>query len=162
MHTTRRWLVGGIFLAALCAALMDDGAAQDFPEFIEIDALSEYYGPAFFDHLMHLDVASCARCHHHGTGVPVEDANCARCHSNAETVPIVGCGQCHARDPFTASDIREKEKDLHLYHRDKPGLKGAYHLSCLGCHEEMGAPTGCTDCHARTEAGEAFFRGERR
>ncbi len=159
MHTKRKWLVGAIVLAALWSAPLEEGAAQDFPEFIELDSLSDLYGPVPFDHLMHLDFGSCADCHHHGTGVPVQDANCARCHSNAETVPIISCKECHARDPFSATDIREKEADLHLYHRDKPGLKGAYHLSCLGCHEEMGAPTGCNDCHVRTKAGEAFFRG---
>jgi hypothetical protein len=28
---------------------------------------------------------------------------------------------------------------------------------CLACHEENGAPTGCTDCHAMTDAGEKFY-----
>jgi hypothetical protein len=160
MYTKRKWLVGGIVLGAFCMAPLGDGAAQDFPEFIMLDSLTQLYEPVPFDHLMHLDVGSCADCHHHGTGVPVQDPNCARCHANAEAVPIVSCKSCHSPDPFSAADIREKDENLNLYHRDKPGLKGAYHLSCLGCHEEMGAPTGCNDCHVRTAEGEAFFRGE--
>jgi hypothetical protein len=27
----------------------------------------------------------------------------------------------------------------------------------MGCHKEMGGPVGCEDCHARTDAGDAFF-----
>ena len=32
---------------------------------------------------------------------------------------------------------------------NKPGLMGAYHLQCMGCHKEMGMekPVSCTDCH---------------
>jgi hypothetical protein len=30
----------------------------------------------------------------------------------------------------------------------------------MGCHEEMDGPTGCQDCHARTEAGDEFYHAD--
>ena len=58
--------------------------------------------------------------------------------------------------PFSAASLREK--DPNTYHTGKPGLKAAYHLNCLGCHEKNGGPTGCTDCHTRTVEGDKFYR----
>ena len=64
---------------------------------------------------------------------------CQGCHHNS---PISKkppyCGSCHGK-PFDA------ENPL------KPGIKGAYHLQCMGCHTEMGIekPAGCTECHKK-------------
>ena len=62
---------------------------------------------------------------------------CQGCHHNS---PIAKkppqCGSCHGK-PFD-------EKKPHT-----PGLLGAYHIQCMGCHAEMGIekPVGCTECH---------------
>jgi hypothetical protein len=69
----------------------------------------------------------------------------------------VSCQSCHEADPFTAAQLERKADDRYQYHIDKPGLKAAYHLSCLGCHEESGGPTGCEDCHGKSAAGDAFY-----
>ena len=68
---------------------------------------------------------------------------CAVCHHyTQEDAKHPACKACHAID--AGGDIR------------KPGLKGAYHRQCIGCHESMKiGKTGCTDCHkaGSTEAG---------
>jgi hypothetical protein len=137
--------------------------AQELPDPAKAKTVEMFRVPAYcegvvFDHSMHVDLGeSCAVCHHHGTGAPVQDENCARCHSNAEKTTVVTCKECHPVDPFSAEYLRERELDVNLYHRDKPGLKAAYHQNCMGCHEQMGGPTGCQDCHTRNEAGDALF-----
>jgi len=159
MYTTWKKYLGGIMLVAFCLVPAAQGWTQDPPRTIELDSLSHLYEGVTFDHVLHVDLGeSCAVCHHHGTGAPVQDENCARCHSNAEKAKVVTCKECHPVDPFSAEYLRERELDAKLYHRDKPGLKAAYHQNCMGCHEEMGGPTGCQDCHGRTEAGDAMFR----
>jgi hypothetical protein len=161
MYTTFKWLVGGIAAAALFVMPVTRGLAETVPDTVQLDSLSNLYGPVTFDHSAHIDIAgSCAVCHHHGTGAPVEDENCARCHSNSQKTRVLTCQECHPVDPFSAEYLREREMDKTLYHRDKPGLKAAYHLNCLGCHQEMDGPTGCQDCHVRTEAGDAFFHAD--
>ena len=62
---------------------------------------------------------------------------CQGCHHNS---PIgkkpPQCASCHGQ-PFD-------ERKL-----NSPGLLGAYHIQCMGCHAEMGIekPVGCTECH---------------
>jgi hypothetical protein len=134
-------------------------AAQPLPDTVVLDALADQYEAVRFDHAGHIDMTeSCAECHHHGTGAPVINENCARCHSDSKQVEVVGCASCHPLDPFSAEYLNQKDRDLNLYHRDKPGLKAAYHQNCLGCHDEVGGPVGCQDCHRRTLAGDAFFK----
>ena len=68
----------------------------------------------------------CQGCHHHGPAVPKPPA----------------CASCHGR-PFA-------ENRLYM-----PGLMGAYHGQCLGCHAEMGLTkpdaTNCNACHPAKE-----------
>jgi hypothetical protein len=159
MYTTWKKYLGGIALAAFFLIPAAQGWSQDPPRFVELDSLSHLYEGVTFDHELHEGLGeSCAVCHHHGTGAPVQDANCARCHSNAQKAKVVTCKECHSLDSFSAESLRIKESNPLLYHRDTPDLKAAYHQNCLGCHMEMGAPTGCQDCHVRTDAGDAMFR----
>ncbi|MFP7753625.1 cytochrome c3 family protein [Thermodesulfobacteriota bacterium B35] len=130
--------------------------ATDAPESIEIDSMSELYGPVSFDHLMHTEIAQCAQCHHHTTGTGPASPFCGRCHDGAEEAESVACTDCHPVRRFYADYLMTLE-DPELYHIDKPGLKGAYHLNCRGCHAKVGGPTGCQDCHLMTEAGEKRF-----
>jgi len=158
MFTTLKMLSGGIFLAIFSLAVAHQAGAQEMPDVIEIDSLSHLYEGVTFDHSMHVDLAeNCSVCHHQNAGVPVQDQNCAGCHAGTTKSHIVSCGQCHPVEPFSAEYLRQKEADVKRYHRDKPGLKAAYHQNCMGCHDDMDGPTGCQDCHARTEAGDKLF-----
>lgn len=130
------------------------------PDRITISSIQNYYAAVEFNHADHINtLRDCGLCHHHTTGVQVTDPNCVRCHKNSSAQPVVSCKGCHQAEPFTSETInREKVQNPPLYHLDKPGLKGAYHLSCLGCHQKMSGPTGCQDCHTRNESGDAMFR----
>lgn len=159
MTRTTQFIMGFIALSALLFGPLHPCAAMEGPDTVEIDALAQLYEPVVFDHVMHVEVAegSCATCHHHTTGTPVEDAECAKCHAKSGPADEVACQECHAANRFAADYLKKLDDDNKLYHTDKIGLKGAYHIRCMGCHEEMGAPNGCQDCHARTEAGDKIF-----
>jgi hypothetical protein len=66
-----------------------------------------------------------------------EDVVCQGCHHESpigENPPL--CESCHGAEAA--------ESDLL-----KPGLRGAYHQQCLGCHEsmELKEPSDCFGCH---------------
>lgn len=161
MERLPKYLFGALLVTLMCfSPLHNIAAAGDGPDEVEIDALAQLYEPVYFDHLMHEEVAdgNCSVCHHHTLGTPpVENENCMRCHANSTEADEVSCQGCHAGNRFEAEYLNRIDADNTLYHRDKVGLKAAYHLRCMGCHEEMGAPNGCQDCHARTDAGDKFF-----
>ncbi len=160
MHTTRKCLTQIMALAGfLLLPALPSGAEGIPPQTVEIASLAEYYEGVAFDHAMHIDLAEdCSTCHHQTTGTPMQDKNCGRCHNNVKPSTVTACHKCHSPEPFSADTLRAKELDVNLYHRDKPGLKAAYHQNCLGCHAEVGGPTGCQDCHQRNDAGDALFR----
>ena len=61
---------------------------------------------------------------------------CQGCHHNSpEAVKPPKCQSCHNK-PFIEG-------------KDTPGLLGAYHQQCMGCHQAMHIekPMGCTECH---------------
>lgn len=157
MYTSRNWLSGAILaLVMIIAPAVCRG--NNIPDIITLDSLAQFYDKVDFNHALHINVLKdCAGCHHHTTGNLVESKNCVRCHKNSSETAVVACRGCHAAQPFSAVALNEKHQEKHLYHQDKPGLKGAYHQSCMGCHTKMGAPTGCKDCHARNKNGEALF-----
>lgn len=156
MKTSSQWIAGGFALLLFAMTPVVICTAQDTPDQITLDSLSELYDGVTFDHVMHVDLAEdCSTCHHHTTGTGTTDARCARCHSQSTEQASVACRDCHVTKPFSAVSMRGL--DPGAYHIDRPGLKGAYHLNCLGCHEQMGAPVGCNDCHQRNAAGDEFF-----
>jgi hypothetical protein len=136
-------------------------SAAESTEIIELDSLGNIYEPVLFDHAMHMDIASCASCHHHttGTDMPQEDTKCFTCHKQNCTSCSVACSDCH-----TASSVRiiKELQTTNLFHRNPTGLKRAYHLKCLGCHKEMGAASGCDDCHAKKDRAMkvSLFNGQ--
>lgn len=114
---------------------------DDIPEFVTIALLADKYEPSRMPHrkivsalmtaigddrlaaAFHADKATvCAGCHHNS---PV-----------SKTPPK--CASCHGK-PFDAA------------RGDRPGLKGAYHQQCMGCHNRMKlekpADTACAECH---------------
>lgn len=153
MRTAFALTIGTILTAPTLAWSMD---ASDAPDTVTIDTMSKLYEPVEFDHAMHVDYASCQECHHHTTGDIVADPNCARCHHNHDENDVVSCSGCHVADRFNEDYLKTLENPK-LYHIDKPGLKGAYHLNCISCHQITSGPTGCVDCHTMTEAGEKMF-----
>jgi hypothetical protein len=106
--------------------------AEKGPEVLILDALEKRYEPVTFSHDMHTLMADdCATCHHH-----------------SDPGQTLACGECHG-DAFDPKNL------------NMPGLKGAYHLQCMGCHQEMDSgPTGCTECHGK-KAGQTTARDEK-
>ncbi len=102
------------------------------PEVSILSTLEKRYEPVTFSHDMHTLVADeCGTCHHH---------------SDPGETPA--CGECHG-DPFDPQNL------------NMLGLKGAYHLQCMGCHREMDSgPVGCTECHAK-KAGQETARDQK-
>lgn len=154
LHILVMALIGLLFAAGNVAAAPTGG-----PDQITLDRLANLFDAVSFDHKAHVEIAGdCATCHHHTTGDGAGGERCGRCHAQSPKSDVVACRSCHDADPFTAVQLERKADDRYQYHVDKPGLKAAYHWNCLGCHEEAGGPTGCEDCHARTVAGDEFYR----
>ncbi len=137
---------------ALPVTAMD---VEDAPESVTLDYLAELYEGVEFDHLMHTDLFSCASCHHHTTGEGEISDSCAKCHAHAEPSDDVSCSGCH--EEKQSEQARTTKIKSTLYHIDKPSLKGALHLQCVGCHQSEDGPTGCLDCHDFTPAGKKLF-----
>lgn len=70
-------------------------------------------------------------------------------HSDRKTI----CSSCHHKSPLEAKKEIPPCSTCHSVNMesqktDTPGLLGAYHRLCLGCHKEMGIkPINCTGCH---------------
>ena len=159
MHAAKPVILTAV--AAMMALLLSSIClAGPIPDKVTINSIQKYYAPVNFNHAAHINnLKDCGLCHHHTTGAQVTDANCARCHRNSGAQPVVSCRSCHAADPFTPEVLKQqRDQQPPIYHRDKPGLKAAYHISCLGCHQKMSGPTGCQDCHKRNDSGDAIFK----
>lgn len=104
-----------------------DEAALEQPDVVIMDQLTDIYVPVVFPHKLHAGMEAI------GTG-------CTACHHHGEEGKIVACRTCH-----------EKTNDPGNLQR--PGLKGAYHRQCLGCHREWSHDTACIFCHAKRGAG---------
>ena len=102
------------------------GELTQGPPVVLLDQLSEQYVPVIFAHQLHAEMTQmgggCALCHHH----------------NPPGL-ILACRACHG-GPENVRDLR------------RPGLKGAYHRQCLGCHREWSHETACGVCHAKKTA----------
>ena len=159
MSTVHKTILGILATLAMLVVFGQQGIAWETPESVTLDSLAKLYEPVEFDHSMHVDATDgdCTRCHHHTIDGTTDNPKCTPCHRQSEPSKKVACKDCHSAERFSAQYIREIEKETFLFHIDKPGLKGAYHLNCLWCHKENDAPTGCQDCHPRTDAGDAFF-----
>lgn len=159
MVNAGKQLMTGLGVLLLSAVLaVGCYAMEDFPDEVEIDVLANLYEGVVFDHAMHVDMTeNCADCHHHTTGTGVSNEYCAKCHTGDEEMDTVSCQDCHSADPVSPENFHSKPEKF-KYHDDQPNLKAAYHLNCVGCHQEVGGPTGCEDCHVKTEAGEKFYR----
>ena len=116
---------------------------EDVPENVTIKVLAEKYEPSVFPHrkivkkLIEYIGNSRLATHFHGS----QDAVCQGCHHHT---PVGNrppyCSNCHGK-PFN---------ELNLY---MPGLFGAYHQQCMGCHQKMEIKnvSECTSCHKKRE-----------
>jgi hypothetical protein len=85
----------------------------------------------------------------HGKHISLVDEDCSKCHhlrpADPETPETVACSSCHQKafDP----DIPERV-----------GLKAAYHLQCMTCHQDMKkGPVDCLGCHSRNAPDHKEF-----
>lgn len=152
-------LITWLFLAAIsCGQQTVAMDLEDIPATVEIDYLVELYEAVPFDHGMHTDMYGCSSCHHHTTGDSPENDSCKKCHANSAATEDVSCSGCHLLNVAqTSSPSVKAATGNSLYHIDKPGLKGALHLQCIGCHQTESGPAGCLDCHDFTAAGRKRF-----
>lgn len=148
-HTTICCSAAVIMLVSVCT-LVEVKAAPEAPAgVIEIGTIAKMYGPVSFDHPLHDGYASCVECHHHLTGEAPSNPTCIACHRIGVVADKLSCGSCHAIERFSTPYL-EQQNLTQRYHIDTPGLKGAYHLNCIRCHETVGTgPLACLDCHAR-------------
>ncbi len=98
------------------------------PDVVILDKLEDLYVPVRFNHKVHATMAGmskgCDACHHY---TPPDS-------------PHPACKDCHP---------------VGIVHEDiaQPGLKGAYHRQCLGCHSEWDQDTKCEICHEKKAGG---------
>lgn len=113
---------------------------SEVPDTVTIAVLSDKYEPAVMPHgkiinalKAHIENSKVASYFHGG-----ESVLCQGCHHNGSIgqKPAL-CENCHGK-PFDESNPH------------KPGLYGAYHQQCLGCHQNMNIkePSDCVGCHA--------------
>lgn len=112
---------------------------EDIPEKVIIKEMVNKYGPVELPHrkivntlVKNIKDNKLASYFHSEKGTL-----CQGCHHNSPaSKKPPRCGNCHGK-PFD-------EKNMF-----KPGIMGAYHIQCMGCHKEMELekPVSCTDCH---------------
>ena len=95
--------------------------SEKIPDALIISHLEKKYESVMFNHNLHTEMTDdCSDCHHH-----------------SESGDTPSCTECHGA-PFNPDNL------------NLPGLKGAYHLQCMGCHKDLGSgPIGCNECHAK-------------
>jgi hypothetical protein len=106
--------------------------AREFKRVADVLVMNELeneYERVVFPHKLHAEMTAM------GVG-------CTDCHHYTATGEVTACKHCHPVS-VTADNLR------------RPGLKGAYHRQCLGCHGEWSGSTGCEVCHARKSAEAA-------
>jgi hypothetical protein len=107
-----------------------DYTAIQAPDVFILDQLSDIYEPVVFPHKLHASMTEMGQ-------------GCEVCHHNNPPDRIPPCRECHggASNPV---DLRQ------------PGLKGAYHRQCLGCHRDWTHASKCEICHAKIDPNKPF------
>lgn len=153
MRVKQKILLMGAHIGILLVLFVSSGMAMKGPGIIQLDSIENMYEAVTFDHDTHVGVASCATCHHHTTGTPTEDKNCVGCHKNSKATGEVACSSCHTDNPGVPENLKTVTSTV-FHTTDRTGLKRAYHLNCVECHKNMGAPVGCEDCHQKKETAQ--------
>lgn len=112
---------------------------SDIPEMVTINRLENLYEPVPFPHRKVVNAIVSQVADHPVSGFfhANEATICQGCHHNSpasKTPPP--CASCHG----ARWDVNQLSK---------PGILGAYHQQCMGCHKAMAVekPMGCTECH---------------
>jgi hypothetical protein len=122
-------------------------AAGKIPETVTIGKLSDRFEPAVFPHgkIVQALVAKTRDSKLAGYFHGAPGTMCQGCHHNsppAEKQPA--CSSCHGKTIDVADAFR-------------PGLVGAYHQQCIGCHQSMGIAKpdsrDCNACHVEKNNG---------
>jgi len=116
---------------------------NDVPEKVSIEIMKKDFEAAEFPHRKIVDTLL-AGLNQDSLGKYFHQDNntmCQGCHHNSpQSVKPPKCVTCHSMTLQKATDGR-------------PGLKGAYHGQCIGCHNQMGikkpAATACIECHKK-------------
>jgi hypothetical protein len=99
-------------------------------DIVIIDRLAQFYGPVPFSHKIHADMSEIS-------------GGCTNCHHNPEEGgQIAACVTCHV--PANGGGTLAQ-----------PGLKGAYHRQCLGCHRDWAHENACGYCHEEQSGAAA-------
>lgn len=106
-----------------------------------IDTLAKEYAPNVFNH----------RRHFTSVAERIKDNQLAGAfHSKPETL----CSTCHHNSPLSVTPPKCSSchsKTIDPMQPERPALKAAYHLQCMGCHTGMTVHrpvnTDCTACH---------------
>lgn len=114
---------------------------NDIPETVSIGSIAKEYQPSEFPH------RKIVKSLIDGIG---ENQLAARFHLEKGTL----CQGCHHNSPASLTPPKCAschDKPFDKARGDRPGLKAAYHLQCMGCHNRMKiekpADTACVDCH---------------
>ncbi len=114
-------------------------ASEDIPETVKIKQLSNLYEPVAFPHRKVVNAIADRISDNKLSGSfhASEATICQGCHHNSPaSKKPPQCSSCHGAS-WDASQM------------SKPGILGAYHQQCMGCHKQMKIekPMGCTECH---------------
>jgi len=96
------------------------------PDIRILDQIEDTEPPVRFNHKAHAEMVGM------GNG-------CGTCHHYSPVGAYPPCSECHEKTPSNAD------------HLGKPGLNGAYHRQCMGCHREWSHDTKCVVCHVPCE-----------
>jgi Class III cytochrome C family/Outer membrane cytochrome MtrC/MtrF-like, domains II/IV len=148
-HVCHRGPSEGKPIDAAPASLVFD--KDKVPEKLQIKTVAKEFKPADFPHQKIItkltkisNDSSLARVFHAGMG---DQALCAGCHHKtdpaaAQAKQVPNCSTCHSR-PFDPREL------------GKPGILGAYHRQCIGCHQAMKqkpVALECSKCHPEKDA----------
>lgn len=114
--------------------------ADKIPETVEISILSKEYKSSAFPHkkVVNAIAARVEKSQMANSFHQDQSGLCMGCHHNSpKTLEPPKCSSCHSKNSAGEDGM--------------PGLKGAYHGQCIGCHQSMKVEsvpaTDCVKCH---------------
>lgn len=93
--------------------------SKEGPGMIVLGGQGNLYEPVKFDHQIHANMGGM-------------NGGCVNCHHYSPKGKFQPCRDCHTQPQNLG----------------QPGLKGAFHRQCMGCHQEWSHTTDCAYCHA--------------
>jgi hypothetical protein len=113
----------------------------DIPDTVVIKNLSDQYEAVVFPHRRIVNALAA-------------DIKGSKLAAYFHTQPGTLCQGCHHNSPISKKPPLCASCHDQRFDADnplKPGIRGAYHLQCMGCHKAMGIkkPAECADCHKK-------------